>query len=84
MRKVAATGIAVGAMVIPGGGGVALAAPADQGNCISTQDNGGAAGDRISSSAGRGFGPVVASAIGGGVLGARASDPSCRRSGAGG
>lgn len=55
------------------------ASPADQGNCISSHDNGGAAGARVSSFAGPGFGHFVADAIGGGALGATASDPDCRR-----
>jgi hypothetical protein len=78
MRKLVAAGILAGALVFVGGG-QALAAPADQGNCISDRDNGGAAGARISSAAGRGFGPAVADAIGGGVIGSTASDAACRR-----
>jgi hypothetical protein len=78
MRRVMATGLAAGVLCI-GGGGQALADPADQGNCISTRDNGGAAGARVSSAAGPGFGPAVADAIGGGVIGSTASSPACRR-----
>jgi hypothetical protein len=59
--------------------GAGLGAPADQGNCISTRDNGGAAGARVSSSAGPGFGPAVADAIGAGVLGSTARGAECRR-----
>jgi hypothetical protein len=78
MRKLVAGGLAAGTLLILGGG-QALAAPADQGNCISNRDNGGAAGSRISSAAGPGFGPAVADAIGGGVIGSTASIPDCRR-----
>ena len=78
MRKLMATGLAAGSLCILGGG-QALAAPADQGNCISNRDNGGAAGARISSAAGPGFGPAVAAGIGGGAIGGTASDPDCRR-----
>ncbi len=60
-------------------GGEALGAPADQGNCISNRDNGGAAGARTSAVAGPGFGPTVADAIGGGVIGSTAREPACRR-----
>ena len=60
------------------GAGQAQGAPADEGNCISDRDNGGEAGERISSVAGPGFGPAVAGAIGGGAIGATASDPGCR------
>ena len=78
MKRVIAAGLAA-ATLLTAGGGPAVAAPADQGNCISTRDNGGAAGERVSSAAGRGFGPAVAAAIGGGVIGSTASDPECRR-----
>jgi len=78
MRRLMAAGLAAGALCFAGAG-QAPAAPADQGNCISTRDNGGAAGDRVSSNAGPGFGAAVAAAIGGGVLGSTASDPACRR-----
>jgi hypothetical protein len=78
MRRLIAVGLAAGALCTVGVG-PALAAPADEGNCISTSDNGGAAGARISSSAGPGFGPAVADAIGGGTLGSAARDPACRR-----
>ena len=79
MRRFAAVALMAGALVTAAGG-QALGAPADQGNCISTRDNGGAAGDRISSAAGPGFGSVVAGAIGGGFIGSTARDPGCRRS----
>jgi hypothetical protein len=78
MRRVIAIGLAAGALYTLGVG-KPLAAPADQGNCISTRDNGGAAGTRTSSAAGPGFGPAVAEAIGAGVIGSTASDPGCRR-----
>jgi len=78
MRHVTATGLAAAALFALAAGN-AVAAPADRGNCISTRDNGGAAGTRISSAAGPGFGPAVAAAIGGGLLGSSASDPGCRR-----
>lgn len=77
MRRLVAVTVAAGALFI--GGGQAFAAPAEQGNCISTRDNGGAAGERVSSSAGPGFGPAVADFLGGGTLGSAASDPTCRR-----
>ena len=77
MRKLVAAALLGGAL-FTAGAGPADGAPADQGNCISNRDNGGAAGERISSAAGPGFGPVVADAIGGGVLGSLASDPACR------
>ena len=78
MRRLVAAGAAAGMLCIAG---VAqgFAAPADQGNCISTRDNGGAAGTRVSSSAGPGFGPAVADAIGAGVLGSTARGAECRR-----
>lgn len=79
MRKIITTGV-VAAALFTVNGGQALADPADQGNCISSRDNGGAAGDRVSSAAGPGFGPAVAQAIGGGAIGSTASDPGCRRS----
>jgi hypothetical protein len=77
MRKIVTAALLAGGLFIAGGDD-ALGAPADRGNCISTRDNGGAAGARISSAAGPGFGPAVADAIGGGVLGSAASDPACR------
>ena len=79
MRKLTAAGLAAAALLAVGIG-QALAAPADQGNCVGNRDNGGAAGDRVSSAAGPGFGPAVAQAIGGGAIGSTASDPGCRRS----
>lgn len=79
MRKRAVAGMAA-AMLVTVGGGQAVAAPADQGNCISSRDNGGAAGARNSAAAGPGFGPAVASFLGGGTIGSEASSPSCRRS----
>lgn len=82
MRKLVAAGLTAGALLVAGGG-QALAEPADQGNCISKRDNGGAAGTRISSAAGPGFGSAVATGIGGGVIGSTASDPDCRRPGPG-
>lgn len=78
MRKLMAAGLAAGTL-LTAGGGQALAAPPDQGNCISNRDNGGAAGARISSAAGPRFGTAVADAIGGGVIGSTASNPDCRR-----
>lgn len=78
MRKLVAAACMTMALVSVGGG-KASAAPADEGNCISDRDNGGAAGARISAAAGPGFGPAVAEAIGGGAIGATASDPACRR-----
>jgi hypothetical protein len=78
MRKLIAAGLAAGGLCLLGGS-PALAAPADQGNCVSTRDNGGAAGDRVSSAAGPGFGAAVAEGIGGGVIGDEASSPDCRR-----
>jgi hypothetical protein len=83
MRRLMATGLAAGALCLVGGG-QALAVPADEGNCISTRDNGGAAGARVSAAAGPGFGLAVADLIGGGELGSTASDPGCRRPQAGG
>ncbi len=77
MRRLVAAAITAGALFLAGS--QAGAAPADQGNCISDRDNGGAAGTRISSVAGPGFGPAVADAIGGGAIAARASDSDCRR-----
>lgn len=77
MKKLMAAGLATAALLTTGGS--APAAPADQGNCISNRDNGGAAGARISSAAGPGFGAAVAGGIGGGVIGATASDPDCHR-----
>lgn len=77
MRKLAVAGLVSG-LVFMGLGGQA-SGEADQGNCISRFDNGGAAGARNSAAAGPGFGPAVADVLGGGWLGARASDPSCRR-----
>lgn len=78
MRKLVGSALLVGAL-FTGGEGQANSAPADQGNCISNRDNGGAAGARISSAAGPGFGPAVADAIGGGAIGSTAGDPGCRR-----
>ena len=78
MKRLMAGALIAGALFIAGDG-PALSAPTDQGNCVSDRDNGGAAGARISSAAGPGFGPAVADAIGGGVIGSRASDPACRR-----
>lgn len=76
MRKMVAAAMTAGALLI--GAGPALAMPADAGNCISDRDNGGAAGERISSFAGPGFGPFVADYLGGGTLGTEASSPDCR------
>ena len=78
MRKIVAGALLAGALSVAGVG-QALAAPADQGNCISSRDNGGAAGERVSASAGRGFGPAVADFLGGGTIGATASTEDCRR-----
>jgi len=78
MRRLLTAGLAAVALCMVGGD-QALAAPPDQGNCISTRDNGGAAGARVSSAAGPGFGPAVADAIGGGEIGSTASNPDCRR-----
>jgi len=78
MRKLAAAALAAGGLLLAGSG-QALAAPSDQGNCIGNRDNGGAAGARISSAAGPGFGQAVADGIGGGVIGSTAADPGCRR-----
>ena len=78
MRTLVAAALMAGALFTSGG--QALGAPADQGNCISNRDNGGAAGARTSSAAGPGFGRAVADAIGGGTIGSEASDPACRRS----
>lgn len=77
MRKLVAAAITAGALFVTAG--QAGAAPADQGNCISDRDNGGAAGARVSSVAGPGFGPAVADAIGGGAIGTTARDSHCRR-----
>lgn len=79
MRKLITAALAAGAL-FSAGGGPALAAPADEGNCISNGDNGGAAGARISSAAGPGFGQAVADGIGGGVIGSTARGRDCRRS----
>jgi hypothetical protein len=78
MRRLMAAGLAAATLSLAGAG-QAPAAPADEGNCISTRDNGGAAGERVSAAAGPGFGAAVASLIGGGVIGSTASDPACRR-----
>ena len=78
MRRFMAAALVAGALVV--GGAPALAEPADRGNCISTRDNGGAAGDRVSSWAGPGFGAAVSDGLGGGTIGDTASDPGCRRS----
>ena len=80
MRRLLTLACLVAGFVLASGAPQAVAAPADQGNCVSTRDNGGAAGARISAAAGPGFGPWVADAIGGGVIGDDASDPACRRS----
>ena len=53
MRKLMAAGLAMAALFV--GGGQAPAAPPDRGNSISDRDNGGAAGERVSSAAGPGF-----------------------------
>ena len=74
MRKLMAAGLAAGTLLTVGGG-QALAAPPDQGNCISNRDNGGAAGARISSAAGPRFGTAVADAIGSGVIGFNGQQP---------
>ena len=78
MRKLVSAAL-VAAVMLTVGAGHASGDPADQGSCIGNRDNGGAAGARISPVAGPGFGPAVADAIGGGVIGATASDPACRR-----
>lgn len=78
MRKLISAALVAGTMLTVGGG-QASGAPADQGNCISNRDNGGAAGARIAPVAGPGFGPAVADAIGGGAIGSTANDPACRR-----
>lgn len=79
MRRKVMTAALMAAALVTIGEGRAFGAPADQGNCISNRDNGGAAGARISAVAGPGFGPAVADAIGGGAIGSTASDPECRR-----
>ena len=78
MRKVMTAALLATALVTIGDR-QAFGAPADQGNCISDRDNGGAAGARNSAAAEPGFGPAVADAIGGGAIGSTASDPECRR-----
>ena len=77
MRRLIATAVVAAALAATGG--PASAVPADEGNCISTRDNGGAAGDRVSSAAGPGFGAAVAAYLGGGTIGETASSPGCRR-----
>lgn len=77
MRKFVVAGLVSGVLSMGLGG--QASGEADQGNCISSFDNGGAAGARNSAAAGPGFGPAVADFLGGGWLGARASDPYCRR-----
>lgn len=79
MKKLVAAAVLAGSL-FTAGAGQAFAAPTDQGNCISDADNAGAAGLRISSRAGRGFGQGVSGFLGGGFQGSRASDPGCRRS----
>lgn len=80
MKRLLALACLVAGFVLAAGAPRAGAVPADQGNCVSTRDNGGAAGGRISPVAGPGFGTAVAGAIGGGVIGDDARDPACRRS----
>jgi hypothetical protein len=79
MRRLLASTCLVAGFVLTAGAPQVGATPADQGNCVSTRDNGGAAGARISAVAGPSFGPWVAGAIGGGVIGDDAGDPACRR-----
>ena len=78
MKKLMARGLLAATLVLAGAG-PALAAPADQGNCVSARDNGGAAGERVSGAAGPGFGPAVAAYLGVGTIGATASAEDCRR-----
>ena len=78
MRTFSAAAVATAALLAVGAG-QALGSPADEGNCISNRDNGGAAGARISAAAGPGFGAAVAGGIGGGVIGSTAGSPDCRR-----
>ncbi len=77
MKKLAAAALTAG-LLLTVGASQAGAAPADRGNCISTRDNGGAAGARISGAAGPGFGPFVAGYLGGGTLGSEARGSDCR------
>jgi hypothetical protein len=78
MRRLLASVCLVAGFVLAAGPTQAGAAPADKGNCVSTRDNGGAAGARTSTAAGPGLGHWVAGAVGGGVIGDDARDPSCR------
>ena len=80
MRRLLASAGLVAGLMLAAGAPQAGAAPADQGNCVSTRDNGGAAGARISAAAGPSLGLWVAGAIDGGVIGDDASDPACGRS----
>ncbi len=77
MRLLVAAAVTAGTLFV--GAAPALGSPADEGNCISTSDNGGEAGTRNSSLAGPEFGPGVAAFLRGGWIGSVASSPDCRR-----
>ncbi len=77
MRKFIVTGLTAAALFALGGG-QAVAAPADAGNCIGSAANGGTVGHAASSAAGPGFGQATAEFQGGGLVGEQASRPSCR------
>ena len=79
MRRLLASVCLAAGFVLAAGPTQAGATPADEGNCVSTRDNGGDGGARISAAAGPGFGSWLAGAIGGGAIGDDARDPDCRR-----
>jgi len=69
------SGLAV--MLLALGGGQALAAPPDSGNCWGNFVNGGDNGD-VAADAGPGYGLTIAPFVAGGAVGELISSPDCR------
>jgi hypothetical protein len=69
------SGLAV--MLLALGGGQALAAPPDSGNCWGNFVNGGANGD-VAADAGPGYELTIAPFVAGGAVGELISSPDCR------
>lgn len=77
MRRIVLCG-ALAATLLGLGGGQALAAPADAGNCWGSFVNGGANGEGVRADAGPRYGLTIAPLVAGGAVGALVSSADCR------
>jgi hypothetical protein len=77
MRRGSVCGIAA-AMAFALGGGQALAAPPDSGNCWGNFVNGGENGAVVSAAAGPEWGQMIGPLVAGGTIGELISSPDCR------